>query len=56
MYNQEREKRLDIMVQNELKQSEYKWTLFEDERTEILMEIGDYIFENMVEELSIEFL
>lgn len=37
-------------------ENEYKWTLFEDERTEFLMEIGDLIFENLVEELSIEFL
>lgn len=43
-------------MQNELIENEYKWSLFEDERTEFLMEIGDLIFENLVEELSLDIL
>jgi len=43
-------------LQNELIENEYKWSLFEDEKTEFLMEISDLIFENLVEEFSIDIL
>lgn len=33
-------------------ETEYKWSLFEDEKTEVIMEVGDIIFENLIDEIA----
>ncbi len=38
------------MLLKEIKENEYKWLTFEDEKTEILMEVSDLIFEFLVDE------
>ena len=32
-------------------ENEYKWSLFEDEKAEVVMELSDLCFEELVEEL-----
>lgn len=42
-----------IIISNnyQVKDNEYKWYNYSDDRAELLMELGDIIFENLVEEL-----
>ncbi|EGR33848.1 IQ calmodulin-binding motif family protein, putative [Ichthyophthirius multifiliis] len=44
------EDRLSQMLLKDIKENEYKWLIFEDEKAEILMEISDLIFEFLVDE------
>lgn len=40
------------MLLAEIFESEYKWSLYEDEKTEVLMELSDLVFEHLVEEIA----
>jgi len=48
---QVREEKLSKMLLTEIFENEYKWQLFEDERAEVVMEMADLVFEDLVEEL-----
>ena len=37
------------MLLNDIRENEYKWLSFEEEKTEILMEVSDMIFESLVD-------
>ncbi|CAD8049074.1 unnamed protein product [Paramecium sonneborni] len=49
-----RDERLYKMLIQDIKESEFRWYLIEDDRTEFLMELGDIIFEQLVEEMASE--
>jgi O-methyltransferase involved in polyketide biosynthesis len=40
------------MLSTEIIENEYKWSLFEDEKAEVIMEVGDIIFENIIDEIA----
>ncbi|EGR29489.1 IQ calmodulin-binding motif family protein, putative [Ichthyophthirius multifiliis] len=50
-FNQCREERLSRMLLTDIYENDYKWQLYEDEKTEFVMELSDYIFEDLVEEM-----
>ncbi|KAM3128446.1 hypothetical protein pb186bvf_019454 [Paramecium bursaria] len=52
--SQIRDERLYKMLISEIKDQEAKWFLFNDDRTEFLMELSDMIFEQLVEEMAAE--
>lgn len=35
-------------------ENEYKWHLFEEDRTELLLEVTDHVFEELIEDLILE--
>ena len=35
---------------NKIFENEYKWQLYEDEKAEVVMELSDLVFEELVEE------
>jgi hypothetical protein len=37
-----------------IKDNEYKWQLYEDEKAEVIMEVSDLLFEELVEECVVE--
>lgn len=39
------------MLLTEIFENEYKWQLYEDEKTEVVMELADLVFEQLVEEV-----
>lgn len=41
---------------NQINESEFKWFLVEDEKAEVLMEVTDFIFEELIENLVQEVL
>ena len=43
-----------IFKKKQIKDQEAKWFLFNDDRTEFLMELSDMIFEQLVEEMAAE--
>lgn len=47
-----REESLSKMLLKEIAENEYKWYQYEDERTEIIMELADTVFEEIIEEFS----
>ena len=49
--SQVREERLSRMLLREIFENEYKWQLFEDERAEVVMELADLLFEELIEEV-----
>ncbi|KAL4475423.1 hypothetical protein ABPG72_022058 [Tetrahymena utriculariae] len=48
---QVREERLSKMLLTEIFENEYKWQLYEDEKAEVVMELADLVFEELVEEI-----
>lgn len=46
-----REDRLGRMLLTEIFENEFKWGLYEDERAEVVMELADLVFEELVEEV-----
>ncbi|KAL4505248.1 hypothetical protein ABPG72_016315 [Tetrahymena utriculariae] len=50
-FAQSREERLSRMLLVEIFENEYKWQLYEDEKAEVLMELSDLVFEELVEEV-----
>lgn len=38
------------MLLTEIFENEYKWCLYEDEKAEVIMELADLVFEDLVEE------
>ncbi|CAD8051418.1 unnamed protein product [Paramecium sonneborni] len=49
-----RDERIYKLLIQDIKESEFKWYLIEDDRTELLMELSDSIFEFLVEEIVSE--
>lgn len=49
--SQVREERLSRMLLTEIFENEYKWQLYEDEKAEVIMELADLVFEELVEEV-----
>ncbi|EGR29693.1 IQ calmodulin-binding motif family protein, putative [Ichthyophthirius multifiliis] len=45
-----REERLSKMLLTEIYENDFKWSLIEDEKVEILMELSDAIFEEFIDE------
>mmetsp|Transcript_13120 Transcript_13120/g.1918 ORF Transcript_13120/g.1918 Transcript_13120/m.1918 type:complete len:97 (-) Transcript_13120:117-407(-) len=50
-FNQVREERLSRMLLTEIFENEYKWQLYEDEKAEVVMELADLVFEELVEDV-----
>lgn len=39
------------MLLTEIFENEYKWQLYEDEKAEVVMELADLVFEELVEDV-----
>jgi hypothetical protein len=44
------------MIENEIQESEEKWLAYEEELTEVCVELADIVFESMLDETSEDLL
>eukprot|EP00825_Cyclidium_porcatum_P046080 TRINITY_DN7161_c0_g1_i1.p1 TRINITY_DN7161_c0_g1~~TRINITY_DN7161_c0_g1_i1.p1 ORF type:complete len:316 (-),score=62.78 TRINITY_DN7161_c0_g1_i1:95-1042(-) len=49
-----REEKLSSLLLKEIFEGEYKWQLYEDEKAEVIMELSDLVFEDLVEEFVVD--
>ncbi|KRX07982.1 Protein kinase-like domain [Pseudocohnilembus persalinus] len=49
VFNNIKEEKLSKLLLDEIVENEYKWCLFEDEKAEVVMELSDLVFEDLVE-------